>query len=95
MPQLWRIWSLVGSFLLSFLTYPILGNLNADKLVEEAVECNMEEETLIIDQEVALEIEIIEDLIWTGEIIEEMIDSVEVGQDLDLVLQATEVALQE
>ena len=95
MPQLWRIWSLVGSFLLSFLTYPILGNLNADKLVEEAVECNMEEETLIIDQEVALEIEIIEDLIWTGEIIEEMIDSVEVGQDLDLALQATEVALQE
>jgi len=95
MPQLWRIWSLVGSFLLSFLTYPILGNLNADKLVEEAVECNMEEETLIIDQEVALEIEIIEDLIWTGEIIEEMIDSVEEGQDLDLVLQATEVALQE
>ena len=95
MPQLWRIWSLVGSFLLSFLTYPILGNLNADKLVEEAVECNMEEETLIIDQEVALEIEIIEDLTWTGEIIEEMIGSVEEGQDLDLVLQATEVALQE
>ena len=95
MPQLWRIWSLVGSFLLSFLTYPILGNLNADKLAEEAVECNMEEETLIIDQEVALEIEIIEDLIWIGEIIEAMIDSAEEDQDLDLALQATEVALQE